>query len=299
MTAPIAHQPSQFSIGYVDADHFLGPYNWTSGRDDNINPVLHAKFQCHDGEVEGFAKPFCRNNIFQATQTLNEVTGWLIARACGLPVAERAFFSVINSNELPTYSGELPLPAPDEDGNLLCFTTQAMGNTAVRGQYNTEMLVREQSAWPLCDATIAFDEALANSDRHAFNLLRRAENDFALIDHGLLLRDLDMHYPFHWEGDVLGTLASRPFPNVLHTNTFHLLGRSSKDAARKGLDNCAPITATIEAVLPKLMFELAFWCSKLMPGKSAKWLHFLRQRTANCNMKHLLHGRYGLLNLHA
>lgn len=299
MTAPIAHQPGQFSIGYVDADHFLGPYSWTSDRDGNLNPVLHARFQWQDGEIDGFAKPFCPHNTFQATQALNEVTGWLIARACGLPVAERAFFSVINADELPAYCGPLPLPAPDADGKLLCFTTQAMSNTAVRGRYNTDMLVREQSAWPLCDATIAFDEAVANSDRHAFNLLRRAENDFALIDHGFLLRDPCSAYPVHWEGGALGALTNRPFPNLLHKNTYHLLGRSSKSSARKGLDNCAPLAATIEATLPKLLFELAFWCSKLTPGKSAEWLHFLRQRTTKGNLEHLLNGRFGLLTLHA
>lgn len=299
MTAPIAHQPNKFSVEFFQPDRFAGPYGWTSDRDGNINPVLHARFIDGSGTIDGFAKPFSTQDVFQATQTLNEVTGWLIAKGSGLPVADRAFFSVIHTSELPPYSGQLPLPAPDADGNLLCFTTQAVGNTAIRGRYNTDSLVKEQSSWPLCDATIAFDEGLANTDRHPFNLLRRGADDFVLIDHGMLLRDILLPYPFHWDENAFDGLAARPFANALHNFTYNYLGRSSKAVTQKGLDSGLLFSQKLASALPKILFELAFWCSKLMPGKSADWLLFLRNRLMQHNMQQLLHGRYGLLTLHA
>jgi hypothetical protein len=262
--------------------------------------VLHARFDTPQGPLDGFAKPFTMGDETQATQTLNEVTGWLVARACGLPVPKRAFFAALKLSELPAYSGPRPLPVADQDGCVVCFVTQAVANTAQRSLFNTKALVLEQSRWAHCNDTIAFDEGLANADRHSFNLMRSAENDFVLIDHGQLLFDpCQPRYPMHWPAGEIEARTLQPFANLLHQNTYPYLGRNARSACQQGADASMAFGLKMAKAMQRVFFELAFWCSKLLPGKSARWLEFLYTRNSQRHMQQLLQTRYGLFNIHA
>lgn len=223
---------------------------------------------------------------------LNEVTGWLLAKCYGLPCAERAFFIPISIDELPPFiHGNLP--SANENGLVMCFVTQAISNTAVRGLYSTDELIREQAAWQYADHTIAFDESVANPDRHAFNLLRKGENDFYLIDHGFLGFD-ESRPPVHTlpDSDSLSRLA---FANRLHQNSYIFLDRNNITATTQGYTNGMIFSETMSDCFGRAAFELAFWCSQLLPGKSAKWLNFLYNRSRSNLMSDLLHKRFGVL----
>lgn len=293
MTTSIAYQPQHFQVGLYQADQFITPYNWTNAQDENITPVLRAQFQAPDGKAfEGFAKPFSLKSVPDAIATLNEVTGWILAKNYRLPCAERAFFIPIELNEMPPFThGQLP-PA-ESNGHLMCFVTEAISSTAVRGIFNTEALVREQAEWIHADHTIAFDEAIANPDRHPFNLLRKGINDFYLIDHGLLGHDKD-HQAVHMLPES-SNFADLDFGNLLHRHSYQFLNRNSPKVTSEGCKNGVQFTSIMQEGFKRSAFELAFWSSRLLPGQSAKWLNFLYSRSRTHSMSELLHKRYGVL----
>ncbi|MBT9513298.1 MAG: hypothetical protein IV104_13205 [Acidovorax sp.] len=298
MSAPIDYQPNNMAIELYQSGQFITSHDWTHGRDGNVNPVLHGQFSTEAGEYfDGYAKPFAIGNHVDATVMLNEVTGWLLARACGLPVPQKAFFIPLTLAELPAYGGTASLPPADENGHILSFVTQAVANTAIRAVYDTELLVKEQSQWSRCDDTITFDEGVANTDRHAFNLLRRASGDFVLIDHGFLLRQPNVPYPSHWDASFLDEYLGHSFSNVLHHNTYTWQGRNAPSIRTAGCTASTAFAEKLGAALRATLFEIAFWSSKLLPGRSASWLQFLYSRTQQPRMNSLMAKRYGVLPL--
>lgn len=297
MTGPITYQPDHLSIDVLAPEQFITAHDWTHDRDGNVNPVLQARFSIGDDEFDAFAKPFTPGDRYDATLILNEVTGWLLARASGLPVPERAFFAQLNMAELPPYPGASSLPQPDADGRILCFATQAVSNTAVRTLFPTDLLAKEQAAWPRCDETIAFDEAIANPDRHLFNLLRRNASDFVLIDHGFLLRRDPPAYPEHWDDGVLPTMTSAALANILHSNAYTWAGRTSPTVCIPAYEAGHSFIGRIQPLVRRAMFEISFWCSKLLPGRSAQWLDFLYSRIEQAHLSPLLLQRFGLLSI--
>lgn len=299
MSHAIAYQPNAMRVELLKPESFVTAYDWTHDQQGNATPVLHARFTTDDGEFDAYAKPFEWGSREQSTIMLNEVTGWLLAKASGLPCAERAFFIQLPRARLPAYPGTAPLPPPDSHGFMLCFATQAVGNTAVRGLHNTQLLATEQSEWPHNDHTIAFDEGAGNPDRHVYNLVRRAPRDYVLIDHGYLLRILGAAYPTHWAPGALEGMATQAFHNVLHRNTYTVMGRNSPAACMEGCNRGLQFASTLRTALQCSMFEISFWCSRLLPGTSARWLHFLHTRMEQEPMAELLHQRFGLIPLHA
>lgn len=295
MTTPIAYQAQHFRIGLFQPEQFITAFNWTNAQDDNVSPVLRAQFQDEDGNVfEGFAKPFSISNKSEAITTLNEVTGWLLAKNNCLPCAERAFFIPIALDEMPPFNYGI-LPPANSAGMVMCFVTESISNTAVRGIFTTEELVEEQSKWSHTDSTIAFDEAIANPDRHVYNLLRKGVNDFYLIDHGLLGRDRGDNFvhDLPWSD----ALVEMDFENHLHHNCYLYLNRSSPSVKAAGVDSGLQFAETLQNNFRKCSLELAFWCSTLLPGHSAKWLNFLYSRAHKHQMSALLHKRFGILQI--
>ena len=298
MITPIDYQPRNMAIELYQPRQFITSHDWTFGRDGNVNPVLHAQFSTEAGAYfDGYAKPFTLGDHLDSTVMMNEVTGWLLARACGLPVPQKAFFIPLALAELPPYTGKARLPHADGNGHILSFVTEAVANTAVRAVYDTELLVKEQSQWSQCDQTITFDEGVANADRHAFNLLRRASGDFVLIDHGFLLHQPNSSYPSHWEAGFLDRHLDHSFSNLLHHNTYTSMGRNAPAVRTEGCAISTKFAEKLESALRSIMFETAFWCSKLLPGKSASWLRFLYSRTQKQRLSALIAKRYGVLQL--
>lgn len=297
MTATITYQPGAMAVELYEQSQFVTSHGWAHDRHGNCTPVLHARFGGEGADFDGFAKPFDQSDPEQATVVLNEVTGWLLARTSGLPCPQRAFFIQLPAAALPAYDGPAALPQPDGNGQLVCFATQAASNTAIRGIYDTPLLVKEQSEWVHCNSTIAFDEGIANTDRHAYNLVRRGPGDFMLIDHGYLLRDPRGPYPLHWDSGILEAMTPHAFDNLLHHNAYLAMGRTSPKACATGCEHGLAYGAALRAAVQRSMFEISFWASKLLPGTSARWLRFLYDRAHQARLADLLHRRYGLIPL--
>ena len=120
-----------------------------------------------------------------------------------------------------------------------------------------------------------------------------------LIDHGYLLRTVGAEYPIHWDSSTLEGMIGSNFDNHLHYNTYPMLGRNSPTICQDGCTRGLHFVDTLNTALRHSLFEVSFWCSKLLPGTSERWLQFLNARMKREQMAELLHRRFGTIALYA
>lgn len=286
------YQPAHFQIGLVQPTDFITSYRWVNDTQDNVCPVLHCRFNLEDtGQTDVYAKLVDVGTQQGVIMCLNEISGWLLARSSGLPAAKSAFLAYINGSELPVFQASA-LPPVLTNGTYLFFCSQEISPTQAVGIVETENLLEEQAHWPHAHGAITLDEYTGNADRHLRNMVRIAYRDFALIDHGrLLYRNAEPC----WHSDELDDLLDYQFNNSLHYNLYHCRNINSPDAKTNGFTQCSDSAARHAQNMRSVFFEISFWCSKLSPGISAKWLNFLHQRVRRANA--LLTQRFGLLDL--
>lgn len=285
------HQPDLFHIGIATPDDFLNPYRWVNAVENNTCPVLQCRFQRGPDTVDAYAKLMDVHTSVGQIECINEITGWLIAKACGLPVAEIAFLASIRVSDLPD-CGAVRSRSTNPADALYFFCTSEISRSQATGIVANEALLDEQANWEHCQATIALDEWIGNTDRHLYNLIRQSKNQFALIDHGQLLRRNDL--PPWWQTDELPALTAEPMRNVLHSNVYHCRNISAAPLVNDGFEKCADSAALQGQNMRNALYEISFWCSALAPGHSAAWLHFLHERTTNA--RGLLAQRFRVFN---
>ncbi len=151
-----------------------------------------------DGNVaRGYLKRFTRN---KKLALVNEVTGYLLGKACGLPVPNKAGFIKTPTDVFP--QGE-PLN-PFEEWAFVVISVP--GDSP--GSFYNENLISECKAlmnlianWSKVSDTIAFDDWTANEDRNLGNAIIAGKDEVYLIDHSNLpirlcwaANDLDPSY---------------------------------------------------------------------------------------------------------
>lgn len=286
------YQPKYFQIGLVHPGSFVTPYRWANDDQGNVCPVLHCQFDLPEaGLTAAYAKVVDLTTQQGVIMCLNEISGWLLARAGGLPVAETAFLAYIRTSELPAFAyGPLP---PELAGEMrLFFCTQEISRTQATGIAASDSLIAEQTRWPHMHGTLALDEYTCNSDRHPGNMVRKAASDFVLIDHGrLLCRDEEPC----WQASELADLLDHTFDNLMHHNVYLYGNISSAVARTDAFKRCSDSALRQAQNMRSVFFEIAYWCSKLCPGTSARWLDFLNERMRRVN--DLLSKRFRVLNL--
>ncbi|MDN8615496.1 hypothetical protein [Variovorax ginsengisoli] len=286
-------QPAHMLIQLLGPEDFVTPYGWTNDQQGNACPVLHGRFDIPSrGIVDCYAKAFDPDEMASSVMCLNEITGWLLGQAYGLPVAECAFVARISASELPPYAGSSPLPTPCADGTIFFFCTQEITRSQVRAILPTLELVAEQARWSHSHATIALDECIANADRHLNNLIRRSVEDFALIDHGrLLFRGSEPC----WVPDQLESLSGVEVANILHYNTYKARGVFGPAETSNGYRLARDSADRHGQNINKAFYEISLWCAQLIPGVSAHWLRFLHRRQQAAD--DLLSRRFAVLRL--
>lgn len=285
------HLPDLFHIGISTADDFLNPYRWVNAQENNVCPVLYCRIQHGPNKVDAYAKLMDVHTPAGQIECINEITGWLIAKACGLPVAECAFLASIRVGDLPDCAA-VRQRSTNPSTELYFFCTSEISRSQAIGIVANESLLEEQAQWAHCQATIALDEWIGNADRHLGNLVRKSKNNFALIDHGQLLRRNNP--PPWWQADELPSLTNEPMNNVLHRNVYVCRNITAPPAVNDGFNNCADNAALQGENMRKALHEISFWCSAIAPGHSASWLRFLHERTTNA--RELLAQRFRVFN---
>lgn len=286
------YQPKHFQIGVANPGSFITSYGWHNDTQISACPVLQCQFELSDtGPTAAYAKVVDLTTQQGVIMCLNEISGWLLARAGGLPVAETAFLAYIRTRELPAFThGQLP---PELDGEVrLFFCTQEISRTQATGLADSSSLIAEQTRWPHLHATLALDEYTCNSDRHPGNMVRKSAADFVLIDHGrLLFRDAEPC----WQASELADLLDHTFMNAVHHNVYLYGNINSCGARTDAFKRCSDSALHQAQNMRSVFFEIAYWCSQLCPGTSARWLDFLNERMRRIN-EHLSK-RFKVLNL--
>jgi hypothetical protein len=136
-----------------------------------------------DGKItKSYLKRFSRNTWLSL---VNEVTGYIIAKGCGLPTAKYA---------------ALIKPSPTafkNDMHEWCFVVSGAPGENPASFYKLKQtaectaLMNLVAGWNKVSETIAFDDWTANQDRHLGNILVAGKNDIFLIDHGNLPITID------------------------------------------------------------------------------------------------------------
>lgn len=114
---------------------------------------------------------------------LNEITGYIIAKGCELPIAQHA--------------GLIKLSPQVFNGNISeteewCFIVSSVPGELPATLYHADMISECQTmmnlvaAWSKVSDTIAFDDWTANEDRHLGNILVAGKDKIYLIDHSNL-----------------------------------------------------------------------------------------------------------------
>lgn len=173
-----------------------------------------------------------RFHISQQLSLVNEVTGYIIAKGCNLPIAKHA--AIIKPD----------VAAFPHNSNMSewCFVVSAIEGDNPGSFYHLNQLaecaalMNLVAGWDKISETLAFDDWTANQDRHLGNLLVGGKNKISLIDHGNLpitlnwqAQQLDPHFQStNRLANILWKLGCTPLPikakiskaSIEHTNVL-------------------------------------------------------------------------------
>lgn len=151
-------------------------------RIDGFSSCVHrAEMRDEHGKTfTAYVKAFPTNSKALA----NEVAGWLLCRALGIPCPPRAYLCLVPIRKLRKLFPDRRWPGRDDDAHP-CFATEDMHNAPVTLISETDSLAwrAQVQQWPHLPAAIALCHWLHNIDSNPGNLLHIPPNDFALIDH--------------------------------------------------------------------------------------------------------------------
>lgn len=219
---------------------------------------------------------------------INEAVGWLLARACGLPVPPVAGYMLLEAEQLLDAHPDLDKHAAS--GGALAWVCSTEPATVLRlTRSEAEQLVLDEiREWAHAPGTAALDEWIANADRHAGNLLRRAPKDFVLIDHDNALTGA------HWLDDWLEMLSSNDFDNLLIRHIEASICRSS-DAFKAIANGMLYRSEAFPAALSETLDEVRHWVDMLVDTPEGQWsaAAFLKYRSENIGPS--IRRRYDLL----
>lgn len=136
----------------------------------------------------------------------NELFGYYLAKACGLPVPEFTFLCACPRTKLL--------------GPLRCLQDRSPGDPYVAGIASLDanphhvkqivgdgpLLQADLLNWRHIATVAVFDELLCNIDRTRFNLIRIGEHEYAIIDHELILGGTS------WTAEGLEVMLLNPSP---------------------------------------------------------------------------------------
>ncbi|WP_047237332.1 hypothetical protein [Chromobacterium subtsugae] len=195
------------SITLLGAGHHLH----AARRIDGYSSCVHrAELRAPDGgTLTAYVKAFPSSKESKALA--NEIAGYLLARACGLSTAPRAFILLIHVRKLRKLFPEYTWPGGDDD-LFPTWATEELQDSKLTLVSEADAIAWRQRVqqWTQLPAAIAFHQWLQNIDANAGNLLWLGESDFALIDYADILGGQD------WTADSLKTAG------YLHNKLLHL-----------------------------------------------------------------------------
>ncbi len=280
--------PPQAKILRLNATAYLAFHNWADAKDQHCNPVHFA--QIHHpthGRSDVCVKVFPIKGTGRRG-LLNEITGWLLTNAAGVP--QPGFACVLN---LPLDKVKAPkgwlrdqIKAGITTWPAFCAERLPWQSAAVQfSSIDSQVLLRELQQWTHNALMTAVDEQLGYADRHFNNLLRSAPNTFWAIDFDRLACE-----PGTPDWTIESLTPTRHYDNQLSRRLW---------GDRPGNSLSSQIVAhgeELELRYATVEQELKFWGKSLLanPAEQRHWLTFIERRATL--VAWLLQRRYGLLS---
>ena len=168
-----------------------------------VTPSYTAPLDSDDGSLI----PLAYVKDLAPKELLNELLGASIGCSLGLPMPA-AYLAIASEDQGPWKHS----PVIDNNGHRLLFATIAVDSPRQMLFHYKNLghaITRRLIDWPHFEGMIAFDEWLANVDRHLGNILVSGDGAFWLIDHSHLLSSNE------WEADKIKQSASASFINKI------------------------------------------------------------------------------------
>lgn len=203
----------------------------------------------------------------------NEVCGYILAEAVGLPVPDQALILELPTERIvemhPQYGAQI------RDAKAAVWATLDVGGRPLPRE--TDLAAAALRAWTALPDLIAFDSWVVVPDRSAANLARRRNKQLVVIDHGHLGGSIC------WEPDMLPTDEER------RHGFLDLWGGRVPDEVNQSIIVAAE---GHEARLEKAMPELNRFMESLLdsPRDRIALLQFLQERanSSPARMKRVL-----------
>lgn len=266
---------------------YLSFNEWVSDEDHHVNLVHIANIHHPTyGRMEVCAKMFPLQGEGHRG-LINEITGWLMAHAMGIPQPPVAFLANVPLDKIKPLRGWLK-GQPKTRKTWPAFCTQRMNarNAALCFDSSQSLLLHQEvMQWADCPATVALDEHLANSDRHLNNLLRLGPKRFMAIDHDRLA---NMPGTRDW-------LAERLDATVHHANQLSAK-LWSHNPPRGSASEMLEHASHQSGKLNDIRQELHYWAHMLLGNEAERkaWTGFIEKRADL--LEWLLQKRFGLLH---
>ena len=210
----------------------------------------------------------------------NEICGYLIAHACDLPQPPSASVVPVPLDTLPAGRPkwvDQVVEAARSKGRPHCLypafcTGPLEGLSAffsLQGR-DPELLRQDVLKWRDLPRVLAFDDGVANVDRHFNNLIRLRRQSYAIIDHGRLV------HPFgDWQVADLNPLG-------LYTHRLLGLAYAGKEADDATVSATLAESDRLSGALAKVSNDVAYWLKRVVgEGDGAAFLEFLKNRLIN------------------
>lgn len=266
-----------------------GFLSWQS-KTGNLEPVFDALVHdpVEDRDIVVCVKLYQHENK-ENRGMVNEITGWLITHALGLPQPGRAFLVNVPMAELEKPTQPWVAELKRQAVHYWAFATIKLPAESAALQFNNAdlpLLAEDIRRWSNLPSAIALDEHIANTDRHFNNLLRLGKANYALIDNGRLAVEGGMT---HWRLAELDT-------NHLFTNRLSFQCWNDRPEKSMASNTVKAASAHIDALV-KVRPELEDWWRRLLtnPGERIAFDNFITARAIDLSI--LLSRRYHLLPL--
>ncbi len=238
---------------------------------NNVNPVFVSSFKhpLESKPIDMYVKIYSLKGTDRSI--FNEILGYLMANALGLPQPKHACIALIPTEKLlkDMAGGALNSTLNDEVFQhevFPVFCTSKIDKSKTAFQYNdlVNAIASELAKWPDMGKAVAVDNTIANIDRHVNNLVRTGVNKYHLIDNGILV-----------SGD--GWQTSDLKPNESFVNKLLLISEKLMTPSQAAKIKGNAITACDQHAdaLNNINKELKYWINNLYKQTQSDYHNFI------------------------
>lgn len=237
-------------VKLLDPSSYRNFKAWITNK-NNLNPVFVASFK-HPNE-SNLIDMYCKVYSLEATDRsiFNEIVGYLVADALGIPQPEYACIAFIPTVDIlqNDHVGFTNTPLGHKFSELkaypvFCTAKIDKSETAFEYEVSSNKLIDELVKWPYISKAIAMDNTIAHIDRHLNNLLRTGKSTYHVIDNDQLVVK---YADFGWR--IIDLDVNKKYTNRLFDIAKqNMTSRDFNNVKSNMIDECHNHTTAIDAI---------------------------------------------------